>query len=64
MIKNKLYDSQYEKDFTEVINDFLDKTIIFEQLFSDMNLEYKRIKLILLYDVLKKKIMKKFLKKN
>ena len=64
MIKNKLYDSQYEKDFTEVINDFLDKTIIFEQLFSDMNLEYKRIKLILLYDVVKKKIMKKVLKKN
>lgn len=64
MNKNELYDSQYEKDFTEVINDFLDKTIIFEQLFRDMNLEYKRIKLILLYDVVKKKIMKKVLKKN
>jgi len=63
MNKNEFYDNQYEKDFTKVINDFLDKTIIFEQLFRDMNLEYKRIKLILFYNVVKKKIMKKVLNK-
>ena len=53
-IKRELYDNPKEKDFKQIINDFLDKMIVFEQLISDMNLEYNRIRLIIFYDVVKK----------
>ena len=53
-IKRELYDNPKEKDFKQIINDFLDKMIVFEQLISDMNLKYNRIRLIIFYDVVKK----------
>ena len=52
--KRELYDNPKEKDFKQIINDFLDKMIVFEQLISDMNLKYNRIRLIIFYDVVKK----------
>lgn len=54
-IKQKLYDSSYEKDFEQIIIEFLDKMRVFEQLIRDMNLKYERIRLIIFYDVVKKK---------
>ena len=58
----KFYDNLKEKDFKQIINDFLDKMIVFEQLIKDMNLEYKRIRLIIFYDVVKKRNYEKELK--
>lgn len=37
-----------------MIKEFLDKMIVFEQIIRDINIEYKRIRLILFYDVVKK----------
>ena len=48
-------DNLKEKDFKQIINEFLDKMSVFEQLIKDMDLEYKRIRLIIFYDVVKKR---------
>ena len=66
------YIDTYEKSFRSEVNNFLLKMITFEQLFKSIGIEYKRIRLILFYDVVKKcnyqkylsKILSYFAKKN
>ena len=66
------YIDTYEKSFRREVNNFLLKMITFEQLFKSIGIEYKRIRLILFYDVVKKcnyqkylsKILSYFAKKN
>ena len=48
------YIDTYEKSFRSEVNNFLLKMITFEQLFKSIGIEYKRIRLILFYDVVKK----------
>ena len=43
-----------EKNFEKTITEFLDKMVTFEQLFKSIGIDYKRIRLILFYDVVKK----------
>ena len=66
------YIDTYENSFKGEVNNFLSKMITFEQLFKSIGIEYKRIRLILFYDVVKKcnyqkylsKILSYFAKKN
>ena len=44
---HKINKYQTEKVFKEIIDDLLNKMIIFEQLFKELNLKYERIRLIL-----------------
>ena len=48
------YIDTYEKSFRSEVNNFLLKMITFEQLFKSIGIEYKRIRLILFYDVVNK----------
>ena len=50
---------QNEKNFSQNIYDMLENMMIFVQLFQDLKLEFNRIRLILFYDLMRKKIMKK-----
>ena len=47
--------SSNELTFPEVLDKMLDKMIIFEQLFKTLGVKYERIRLILFYDLIKKK---------
>ena len=66
------YIDTYENSFKGEVNNFLSKMIIFEQLFKSIGIEYKRIRLILFYDVVNKcnyqmylsKILSSFAKKK
>jgi hypothetical protein len=48
------YIDTYENSFKGEVNNFLSKMIIFEQLLKSIGIEYKRIRLILFYDVVNK----------
>ena len=50
---------QNEKNFSQTIYDMLENMMIFVQLFQDLKLEFNRIRLILFYDLVRKKIMKR-----
>ena len=43
-----------EKVFEKTVKDMLNNLIIFEQLFTDIVLQYERIRMILFYDLVKK----------
>ena len=58
--KEKDYNDE-EKDLNDTVIDMLQKMIIFEQLFKDLGINYKRIRLILFYDLIKKKNYEKYL---
>lgn len=46
--------NEKEKDLFETVIEMLNKMIIYEQLFQELNLTYNRIRMILFYDVVKK----------
>ena len=64
--------NEKEKDLFEIVIEMLNKMIIYEQLFQELNLTYNRIRMILFYDVVKKekyenvlqKALRKFRKDN
>ena len=59
--KQSINDYSYEKTFSKIIDEFLNKMIIFEQLFKNIGINYKRIRLILFYDAVKKCNYQKYL---
>lgn len=57
--KDKDIKNPHSDTFPNTLEKMLDKLLVFEQLFRALEVEYKRIRLILFYDLTKKKIMKK-----
>ena len=53
--KKLKYINSKEKNFHDTVMDMLEKMFIFEQLFKDLGLEYKRIRLMLFYDLIRKR---------
>ena len=53
--KNNSFNKNDEKDLYKTVQDMLKNMTIFEQLFESIGLEYERIRLILFYDLIRKK---------